>query len=184
MDLGARTLKVRRRYYRGRVAPPKSKYGLRTLRLSPVLARQLWLRWADERPAGDDLVFTSERGERVDQSNLASRTLKVAAVAAGLGEMVDDGRGGRRPESWVSYHTFRHTCATRLFRGGFNAVQVQRWLGHHKPSFTLDVYVHLIDEDTPDPAFLDAATVGNTWATRAAEMSRDDDAPSAAEVAI
>jgi hypothetical protein len=45
-----------------------------------------------------------------------------------------------------------------LFRAGWNAVQVQRWLGHHKPSFTLDTYVHLLEDDLPEPAFLDALT--------------------------
>jgi integrase-like protein len=56
----------------------------------------------------------------------------------------------------VPVYTFRHTCATLLFRNGWNAVQVQRWLGHHKPSFTLDVYVHLLDEDLPEPSFFDS----------------------------
>jgi hypothetical protein len=42
-----------------------------------------------------------------------------------------------------------------LFRNGWNAVQVQRWLGHHAPSFTLDRYVHLLDGDMPEPAFFD-----------------------------
>lgn len=32
----------------------------------------------------------------------------------------------------------------------------QRWLGHHKPSFTLDTYVHLLPEDVPEPTFFDA----------------------------
>jgi hypothetical protein len=36
------------------------------------------------------------------------------------------------------------------------AVQVQRWLGHHKSSFTLDTYVHMLDEDVPEPTFFDA----------------------------
>jgi len=30
-------------------------------------------------------------------------------------------------------------------------VQVQRWLGHHSPSFTLDTYVHLLDADLGEP---------------------------------
>jgi hypothetical protein len=30
-------------------------------------------------------------------------------------------------------------------------VQVQRWLGHHSPSFTLDTYVHLLDRDLGEP---------------------------------
>ena len=30
-------------------------------------------------------------------------------------------------------------------------MQVQRWLGHHSPSFTLDTYVHLLDGDLGEP---------------------------------
>jgi hypothetical protein len=33
-----------------------------------------------------------------------------------------------------------------LIAEGRNIVQVSRWLGHHSPSFTLDVYAHLMDE--------------------------------------
>ena len=42
-------------------------------------------------------------------------------------------------------------------------MQVQRWLGHHKPSFTLDTYVHLLDEDVPMPAFFDELTGGAAY---------------------
>jgi integrase len=28
---------------------------------------------------------------------------------------------------------------------------VQRWLGHHSASFTLDTYVHLLDNDLGEP---------------------------------
>jgi integrase len=41
-----------------------------------------------------------------------------------------------------------------LFERGANAKQVQRWLGHHSPSFTLDTYVHLLDERLPEPIAL------------------------------
>lgn len=60
---------------------------------------------------------------------------------------------GRRPTTveWAGFHTFRHTVASRLFAGGRNPVQVQRWLGHHSPSFTLDTYVHLLDADLGEP---------------------------------
>jgi integrase len=183
VDLGKRTLRVQRRYYRGCVGPPKSRYGKRTIRLSPALAQTLWRRWADEKPADDQLVFTAAAGGRVDPSNLMSRALKPAAVKAGLGATVRGQDGKLRPESWVGFHTFRHTCATLLFRAGWNAVQVQRWLGHHKPSFTLDTYVHLLEGDVPEPTFMDsivaadppdeAEQVGNDRATRAAENGRD-----------
>jgi hypothetical protein len=47
----------------------------------------------------------------------------------------------------AGFHTFRHTRASELFAAGRNIKQVQRWLGHHKPSFTLDTYVHLLGDD-------------------------------------
>lgn len=52
---------------------------------------------------------------------------------------------------WIGFHAFRHTCATLLFAEGRNAVQVQRWLGHHSPAFTLATYVHLLDGDVGAP---------------------------------
>jgi hypothetical protein len=62
-----------------------------------------------------------------------------------------------------------------LFRRGLNAKQVQLWLGHHSPAFTLETYVHLIPDDLPDADVLDdiTATGGNTKGTRATETSRD-----------
>jgi hypothetical protein len=59
---------------------------------------------------------------------------------------------------WAGFHTFRHTCATTLFRRGLNAKQVQVWLGHHSPAFTLATYVHFLADDLPDAAFLDDVT--------------------------
>jgi hypothetical protein len=44
------------------------------------------------------------------------------------------------------HHRPRRGCSP-----GRNVVQVQRWLGHHSPSFTLDTYVHLLDSDLGDP---------------------------------
>jgi Phage integrase family len=99
-------------------------------------------------------VFPNANGGVLDQSNLMSRVLKPAAAEAGLGTWVV--RNNRRTaDSWVGFHTFRHTCATTLFRHGWNAVQVQKALGHHSPAFTLSVYVHLLTEDLPEASFLD-----------------------------
>lgn len=178
VDLGTGVLRVSRRFYRGGVASPKSKYGRRQLRLSPGMSRSLWALRKQTRAGDDDLVFTSEGGRRIDQSNVISRVLKPAAADAGVGEWVKTKTGKQIAESWVGFHTFRHTCATMLFRSGWNAVQVQRWLGHHKPSFTLDVYVHMLDADVPSPDFFDALgseEVGDRWATERAETGRNDD---------
>jgi integrase len=66
---------------------------------------------------------------------------------------------------------------SRLFRAGRNAVQVQRQLGHHKPSFTINVYTHLLDDALAEPV---AVPVGN----ESSEGSRDAPAPAMAEMAI
>jgi Phage integrase family len=87
--------------------------------------------------------------------------------------------GRRAGVPWVGFHSFHHTCATMLFRSGLNAKQVQVWLGHHSPAFTLGTYVHLLSDDLPDAGFLDALTGpesgpgGNNGATSSTETSRD-----------
>ena len=88
-------------------------------------------------------MFASQTGGYLDASNVAARVLKPAARRAGV--------------PWAGFHTFRHTCATMLFRHGLNAKQAQMWLGHHSPAFTLATYVHLLPDDLPDPDFLDGA---------------------------
>jgi integrase len=92
--------------------------------------------------ADDALVFTSERGTVLDHSNVRRRVLRPAAEEAGA--------------AWAGFHTFRHTCASLLFERGANAVQVQRWLGHHSPAFTLATYVHLLDGGVGEALDLDA----------------------------
>jgi integrase len=93
-------LKVRRRLYRGRVARPKGGK-TRTLRLTRPMADALRDRRDDR--GDDDLVFTTERGHQINGSTLMGRVLKPAAVAAGLGEMVESpkSKDGLRASSWV-----------------------------------------------------------------------------------
>ena len=86
---------------------------------------------------------------------------------------------------WVTFHTFRHTCASLLFSEDRNIKQVQKWLGHADPSFTLKTYVHLMDEGIGDAAFLDGAVAvvgserqGNTRATQGAEKPEDQSSAS------
>src|SRR5262249_24963388 len=137
-----RRVHVRRRFYKGRLDAPKSKYGKRTIPLSEGLARWLW-RVKGTQP-DDALAFPSGAGTYLSPSNVAARILKPAAKRAGV--------------PWAGFHTLRHTCATLLFRNGLNAKQVQMWLGHHSPAFTLATYVHLLPDDLPEPSFLDSPT--------------------------
>jgi integrase len=82
-------------------------------------------------------VFPASNGQYLHVSNLRRRVLNPAREKAGL--------------PWVGFHAFRHTCASLLFADGRNAVQVQRWLGHHSAAFTLATYVHLLDGDLGAP---------------------------------
>jgi integrase len=144
VDFGRRRVKVRRRYYRGSFAPPKSRYGRRDVPLSEGMSRRLWELRKNSSPIDEAPVFPSRSGGLLDSSNVFSRVLKPAAKAAGV--------------PWVGFHTLRHSCASILFRRGLNAKQVQVWLGHHSPAFTLATYVHLLPDDLPEPAFLDELT--------------------------
>jgi integrase len=159
VDFERRRIHVTRRLYRGRIDTPKSDYGLRTIPLAANLAAAL-ARKRRGAPA-DAPIFPSPPGNYLDPSNIRQRILKPAAAKAGL--------------PWIGFHTFRHTCASTLFRHGLNAKQVQAWLGHHSAAFTLSTYVHLLPEDLPNPDFLDAITTesGNKMATRPPETSRD-----------
>jgi integrase len=131
-------VKVRQRVRRRRgeglvIGPLKSRYSKRDVPISRTLADHL----AAEGTAAGELVFRSAAGSVLDPDNLATRVLAPACKAAGV--------------EWAAFHTFRHTVASRLFAEGRNVVQVQRWLGHHAASFTLDTYVHLLDNDLGEP---------------------------------
>jgi len=155
--------RVRRRKGEGLVIGPlKSRYARRDLPIPIDLADRLAARGT----ADDALVFTTRTGAALDPDNLYDRVLSPASEEAGV--------------EWAGFHTFRHTVASRLFAAGRNAVQVQRWLGHHSPSFTLDTYVHLLDADLGVP--LDPLRV-NTGSTACPQTAANGTVPELAEMA-
>jgi integrase len=160
VKFGARPrLLVRRQDCRGEVGALKSEHSRRDVPLSPAIARRLWALGADQ--PGTARVFTSELGRRLSDANVRRRVLAPATKAAALGEWGEDGKW----RTWVTFHTFRHTCASLLFEAGRDVKQVSAWLGHADPAFTLRTYVHLMDEGVGDAAFLDdVVKVGKGWA--------------------
>lgn len=159
-------LHVRRQCYRGTIKRLKTSNGRRDLPLAPGLARSLWV----ARPAGaDGPMFATATGNRLSDRNVR-RVLDTATAEAGV--------------PWVSFHAFRHTCASVLFDGGKNIKQVAGWLGHADPAFTLRTYVHLMDTGLGGADFLDEAVqVGNGWATQHPETAANAEPPEAAEPA-
>ena len=143
--------RVRRRKGSGLVLGAlKSRHARRELPIPLELADRL-------RPlvAADDkreLVFRSTTGTILDPDNLHERVLAPACAEAGV--------------EWAGHHTFRHTVASRLFAEGRNIKQIQKWLGHHSPEFTLKTYIHLIDEgDLGGPLIPQSANKVQTGAT-------------------
>jgi integrase len=131
-------VKIRRALVKGRMGPPKSRYGRRDVPIDHSLVLALRdRRRGSEWPGEDDLVFPATNGAPLMQGNVFRRVLQPAREEACV--------------EWVGFHAFRHTCASLLFAEGRNAVQVQRWLGHHSPAFTLARYVHLLDGDIGEP---------------------------------
>jgi integrase len=115
----------------------------------------------------DVLVFPSRTGSPLNHSNMLARVLRPVAEEVGA--------------PWAGFHTFRHTCASLLFHGGRNAVQIQRWLGHHSPAFTLSTYVHLLGDDMGEPLalgqHLDGARFGATSQQETAQVAESAVAP-------
>lgn len=118
--------------------------------MAPGLARQLWTRLAT---ADDDaLVFATSAGAPLDRLKL------YAAVRAA---------GKRAGVEWpVGVHTFRHSCASIMFRRGVPKEAIRRLLGHHSWDFTAGTYLHLDDDDLPD-----GAVVGDLIAPAASRSS-------------
>ena len=138
LDGSSPHVRIRRALVKGRMGPPKSKYGKRLIPIDHELVIALREhRKGSEWPGEDDLVFPAGNGSPLNPANLYRDALKGPREEACL--------------EWVGFHTFRHTCATMLFAQGRNAVQVQRWLGHHSPAFTLATYVGLLDGDLGEP---------------------------------
>jgi integrase len=132
-------LLVRRQDCRGEIGRLKSEKSRRDIPLSPGMARRLKIARGSQ--AAAERVFTSPQGFPLSDGNLRRRVLAPAVEAAGL--------------PWVTFHTFRHTCASLLFEAGRDVKQVSEWLGHADAGFTLKVYVHLMDAGVGDAAFMD-----------------------------
>jgi integrase len=165
LDLGENPkVKVREQLYEGQRKRLKGKRGRRDIPLSPKMAARLLARRRDNRQGHDGPVFASKTGTALRPNNVYRRVLVPAVQRAGLATNGD----GAQARS-VSFHSFRHTCASLLFEAGRNVKQVQEWLGHADPGFTLRTYVHLMDTGVGSADFLDEAVGGNQVATQGPE---------------
>lgn len=139
IDLENRMLHVRQRVDRyGKIGPPKSAAGTRSIPLAPIMLNTL-REWRLACPRCEmDLVFPSATGKPRSHGSLIKDGLKPAMKRAGLG--------------YTGIHSLRHFfaswCINRIVDGGLElpAKTVQVRLGHGTISMTLDTYGHLFPQ--------------------------------------
>lgn len=113
----------------------------------------------------DALVFTTQEGSPLRNSNFRRRVWQPALTDAGL------------PHG-LRIHDLRHTCASLLIAQGAHPKAVQVHLGHSSISVTMDRYGHLFPSDMEALA---AALDGVRSRAHAAQM-RTNDGPAVVEL--
>ncbi len=143
---------VRRAIVRGRVEPPKTKYGRREVALPASLVYRLRGHLAEqEEQDSTALVFTNRDGNGLEYGNLLRRHLKPVVEEVNA--------------PWAGFHTFRHTFASLHLSRGTNLLQLSRALGHHSAAFTLSRYTHLLPGDEAPALDLGLGGEGGSPAT-------------------
>lgn len=144
IDFKNRTMKIERtmeyRYSVGewRVGPPKSKSGYRTIPLTDEAIRILENQKAKNKSLKlvpiewSDTIFLCRKGTPVKNSTYDTGLFKYC-----------DRIGIPR----FSMHVLRHTFATRCIEGGMKPKTLQKILGHSNIGITMNLYVHITEDE-------------------------------------
>lgn len=144
IDFESKTLTIQRsmefRYKVGewRVGPSKSKSGYRTIPLTDEAIRILKAQKEKNRKIKvipmewSEQVFLCRKGEPVKNSTYDTALFKIC-----------DKVGIKR----FSMHVLRHTFATRCIEGGMMPKTLQKILGHSNIGITMNLYVHITEEE-------------------------------------
>lgn len=136
---------------------PKSKTSIRTVPLTDAailaLERQKVLVakakakstcWNSE---WDKLIFRSNNGNPVGASTFRGMIARIIANI-NLDRQIKSKEDGSEYVEFegMGMHTLRHTFATRAIENGMNPKVLQKILGHSTLSITMDLYVHVLDD--------------------------------------
>ena len=158
VDFNQGTLTVRRAITAAGVTTPKSGKA-RRVAMAPALASELLDLLGDRRREAlargwsevPRWIFCSEKGTSLDPRNVERVWARVRRRAQKLGV---------RP---LKLHCARHTWATMALQAGKNVRWVADQLGHAKPAFTLEVYVHAMPNDETDLSFAEFGSPGRPY---------------------
>lgn len=144
IDFENKTLKVQRtmeyRYSVGtwRVGEPKSKSGYRSIPLTDEAIRILKVQKEKNKKIKvismewSEQIFLCRKGEPVKNSTYDSALFKICDKAE---------------IKRFSMHVLRHTFATRCIEGGMMPKTLQKILGHSNIGITMNLYVHITEEE-------------------------------------
>ena len=164
VDLDAGQIHVRQRADRfGKIGPPKSDAGQRTVPVAPMCVNAL-KEWKLACPKGDkNLVFPNGKGEIENLPNIHRRGLGELKVRIGitpldpmrkkfpkLTEAQVKAKATQRPN--YGLHSLRHAAASLFIEQGFTPKKVQALMGHSSIQVTFDTYGHLFPSQDDDQA--------------------------------
>jgi integrase len=125
----------------------KSERSSGTVPITSQLARELKAhRLRNGQPPAGELVFAGKGGARLDEANYRRRVLDPACVRAGIAP--------------IGFHVLRHTHGSIVAAATHDVRAVQRRLRHASASFTLETYIHLLDDRAGVDAVADALKRG------------------------
>lgn len=134
----SRTMEFRYKVGEWRIGPPKSKSGYRTIPLTDEAIRILKAqkeknsKIKDIKEEWKEQVFLCRKGEPVKNSTYDTALFKIC-----------DKVGIKR----FSMHVLRHTFATRCIEAGMLPKTLQKILGHSNIGITMNLYVHITDDE-------------------------------------
>ncbi|MEL6323164.1 MAG: site-specific integrase [Pseudomonadota bacterium] len=126
-----RIVRIRQRAdQEGKIGHPKSAEGVRDIpMLDDLIEPMEALLTSHDR----ELVFSGKSGNAPHLANLRARMFLPLTEKAGVRAL--------------GFHALRHSYAARLIEAGVHPKELQTYLGHHDPAFSLKVYGHLIDAE-------------------------------------
>lgn len=119
------------------VGTPKSNTGIRDIPMTQIAYNELQLVEKGKKdrkvinPKYADIIFLNKNGKPV-RNDVYDRQLARIAKNNNIEKL--------------SMHTLRHTFATRCIEAGMNPKTLQKILGHSTIAMTMDLYVHVTEE--------------------------------------
>jgi integrase len=145
-----------------RVRDSKTDAGVRKVDLLPALREELSIHKAQTRfGAPDDFVFPTDRGRKVNPSNVRSRIM--ARTIERANEKLTKRDAAPLPDG-LTPHSLRRTFISLLLAIGEEVPYVMRQVGHADPKVTLSIYAQVMFRGEGERERLKALVEGSDWA--------------------